>query len=408
MSDLQNKLYELLQNRYSSVVNQDTSVLYSRVLIHDDPVKRNLEFLELIKKSFNDQDSLPPLPPTGGYKPFQGSSNQQSNESLSQKDLDDFIYGRNTSVSLGLDSISLDLLSFEDESISPILMKQYHKFVGGFTDDWQQYLRRDDGRFVGLKSGRFNQRNAYKSELSPNIFYKDVAVIRESDLKVFMFVDVSGSTSRDLKEGGNKIDLSLYESDELKKILTRKSNTNATRNIAREVLPPTHYIQNTSSAYYCTALGVAISNVLELGGCTLDFNFFRDYNIHISNTIYNEKLLPKFFSSLSHNHGGGTELTESLKYLSKVATYTNNRDKLMLVLTDGAIGNSSELVESCTSLHADFGLKFLFVGIGCRIDKELYKIPHFETFSYESGNDMINRFPADFSSFVFKKYFQEE
>jgi hypothetical protein len=409
---MQNKLEALLSSilskRYGSQDVEDVDKeIFTNILNEDNAVKRNVKFLEHLSKridfsSYVDEGGDEPSGGTFTVTPGPFIPGAFKLPTETQKDLAEaFKNGRTASDSFGIEGTNEPLDSYSSIDVAPSMKSLYYKLVGNFTDSWTQFLRRDDGRFVGLKSGRFDHRNAYKSELSPNIFYKDVAVIRDSDLKVFMINDVSGSTFSDMEGRRRKIDYSQYDANELYDIF--KNNKTEDNYVFDN-----HQRQQTSSCYNMVTISVAIGNVLKQGRCDLDFNLFSDVHNHISNTIYDANLLGKYFGAVGKHGGGGTNLKDSTAYLSKTLESTRNRDKLILILTDGAIVNINDVVKSFSGFAAEYNTRVLFVGLGVKFHQNLYKIPNYDGLTYDSGEDLVNRFPSDFASFLMNKFFLQE
>lgn len=401
--EVESVLYQLLNKRYGTNSPELTS-LFSNVLNEHDPVARGVKFLEDIASRIDFSEiQNPPQPEESNNKSLQGSDGEgdENGAKFLADALEDFANGRNAAPNFGTINEEYSLHSFQPLSVSPKHTEFYHSITGSFTDSWQQYLRRDDGRMLSLRSGKFYNKHAYKTELTPAVFYKDVNVIRESDLKVFLFIDTSGSTYGDMSGKRKDLDLSYYDTADISKVLKGKDSF-------EDSIYSNHKNQNISSSYYMTTLALAMGHVLKLGNCSLDFSYFHDHNINITDIAYVEKDLDKLFFANKTRGGGGTDLTESFKYLDFRIPNSKNRDKLILVLTDGAITNQETIQDKLSAYATDYNVRSLFVGIGSRMPKEFASIPKYDALVYEDANDLIARFAGDFSQFLLHKFFLEE
>jgi len=402
--DVESVLYKLLNTRYVSY-SPDLTSLFSNVLNEHDPVARGVKFLEDIatRIDFSEIEN-PPQPDEPNKQTLDGTDGEgdEDGANMLSSALEDLARGRNAAPNFGTINEEHSLHSFQTLSVSPKHLEFYHSITGSFTDSWQQYLRRDDGRMLSLRSGKFYNRHAYKTELTPAVFYKDVNVIRESDLKVFLFIDTSGSTYTDM--GGRKkdLDLSYYDTADIGMVLKDKDER------SEETIYSLHKTQNISSSYYMTTLALAMGHVLKLGNCSLDFSYFDNHNKNIKDISYVEKDLDKLFYANKLLGGGGTDLTESFKYLDFCIPNSNNRDKLILVLTDGAISSEKLLQQKLTSFATDYNVRALFVGIGARMPQSFASIPKYDALCYVDANDLVARFAGDFSQFLLHKFFLEE
>ena len=86
-------------------------------------------------------------------------------------------------------------------------------------------------------------------------------------------------------------------------------------------------------------------------------------------------------------------------------SFVPNKDRLVIILTDGAFGESAEVLETI-SRGSEIGIFYLFVGIGISFSDNLIS-SNVHVLDYANGNDMAVRFPADFSAFINNKYFTE-
>jgi len=393
-----NLLHKLLNARYDNNSPELTS-LFSNVLNEHDPVERGVKFLEDIAQriDFSEIDNPPP-PENKSSSPSRGDQDGELLDSF----IDELSNGRNASPNFGSMNEEYYLHSFEPLSVSPKQIEFFHSITGSFTDSWQQYLRRDDGRMLSLRSGKFYNKHAYKTELTPAVFYKDVNVIRESDLKVFLFIDTSGSTYNDIGSRRKELDLSYYDTADIGNVLKGKDES------TDGSVYSLHKNQNNSSSYYMTTLALAMGHVLKLGNCTLDFSYFDNINKNVKGLSFNLSDLDKLFRINHQKGGGGTDLTESFKFLDFTIPIASNRDKLILVLTDGCISNEELIHQKLTAFATDYNVRALFVGIGARMPTQFASIPKYDALVYEDANDLIARFAGDFSQFLLHKFFLEE
>lgn len=374
----------------------------------DDVIDRQAAYFDIVMKYFKEEKLLPAKSPEMTYmssKDSSGGSGEQTfaSSERSKEDLDSQEKAEVISKALAeappsFSTTFSSIDEFKDLTLPLLVTEFYDTLTSGFTDEWRDYLTKQDAQVDGYLSGKFDYKHAYKTQLTPRVFTKQLGHRRESDLRIKMAIDFSGSMFTDLAKTSrarqkmvsfDPFDLNDHNFD----------GSQSFMNTAERVV--------SSSATYCSAFALALSSVFKRAENKVDLAYFSSDFVLLEPFDYDKSNLGRLIDfTMNHRYsGGGTNLMPLLESFLSSFEYITNKDKLIVIVTDGAFGGSSEVL-SLIKQGEEAGIFFMFVGIGIYLRDELIT-SNSDMLAYANGNDMAVRFPADFADFINKKYFTE-
>ena len=189
------------------------------------------------------------------------------------------------------------------------------------------------GKLAGLSKGKLDNKNLYKYQDTPNIFYNNQYKIKEMDLAFGILLDVSGSMSGQGVEDGKITMILLHE--------TLKS------------LGINHCIctHNSDDSYEC--------NIKKYQPFKEDKNYTVD----------------KCYSLFDIKAYGGNCDSGALYYMQKEFARVRNKDKICIIFSDGEPTecSDSDLKEQVAAMERH-GIRVIGIGINFESIKEYY--PH--------------------------------
>jgi hypothetical protein len=393
--------YKTLMERFTftpEMYNEMTRRVFYEVLSnHKDVISRHKDYFSIVMSYLPFNYKFPEKPPESFKEPFISPGDEEGSEridvELLVKDL--------VNTPPGYDFSTSSLNHFKSIQIPQVLQNFYDTLSSSFTDEWRDYLTKQDAPLDGFLSGKFDFKHAHKVALTPRVFTKQLAFRRESDLRVKIAIDFSGSMYNDLRSSRrrtNKVsqDIGLDSNDlfsidrfDLEKIM----------DFSERLV--------SSSLSYVSIFAFVLGEVFSRAENKVDYSFFSNEVTLVEPFVFVKDNLPLFldlaFNDL--NSGRGTNVSTILSYYTDTFSFVPNKDRLVIILTDGAFGESAEVLETI-SRGSEIGIFYLFVGIGISFSDNLIS-SNVHVLDYANGNDMAVRFPADFSAFINNKYFTE-
>lgn len=216
----------------------------------------------------------------------------------------------------------------------------------------------EGAKLSGLETGKIDAKNLYKYKTDNKIFTKNKYKIKESDLSIGVLLDVSGSMSGQKIIDGRTTLIVMHET-------LRALNIN-------------HAI------YTHTSEGNLMSTIKE-------YHSFKESKLYTINKAY-------ALASV-HAEGGNCD-SGALHYVQKDISRTHNKDKIVIVFSDGEPTECSDnqLIQQVKKMEKT-GIKVIGVGINLPSIADYYT-------DYANGKnltDMLNIFSKILKEYVLQK-----